>query len=168
VRNLLRNSFNLDPYLAIRVQGLNDIMRITDELRASDYYLFIDFVRNQNPSISVFTHQELALAHHLGFRDVVALQQETAPRVGFLRYVQSNPEPFSDTEDLLSKVEALVRARGWHAGFSRNLVVDHKGFCPLIQYADHTGTFIETTYQVRVNNRRPDVAASRAVCILIA
>jgi hypothetical protein len=166
VHDLLRDTFGLDPYLAISVQGLNDILRITDELRAADYYLFIDFVRNDNPSISIFTHQELALAHHLGFGEVIALQQDGAPRIGFLAYVQANPEPFSNTDDLIAKLEALVRDRGWKPTFSRNLVVEELGFCPLIRYGDHTGTFTETTFQVRVRNCRPDVAAPRSVCIL--
>ena len=137
------------------------------KLKAADYYLFIDFYRpDENPCISIFTHQELALAHHLGFQDIVALQQSGSPLIGFLRYVQSNPEPFADEEELLTKVEQLVRERGWRPDYSRNLVIEEIGFTPLMQYTDHTGSYVETTYQVRVQNRRPDVATLHAVCIL--
>jgi hypothetical protein len=80
IAELLRSSeFNLDPYLAFRTQSLSDILTITEELRSSDYYLFVDFQRAptgpQDLPCSLFTHQELALAHHLGFRDMIALQQ---------------------------------------------------------------------------------------------
>jgi hypothetical protein len=67
IKDLLRKKFQLDSYVAVSVQGFNDVMRITDELKRSDYYLFIDFVRKDagDLPVSLFTHQELALAHHL-------------------------------------------------------------------------------------------------------
>jgi len=43
VSKLLKEKFDLECYLAFKIQSLNDIMKITDELRSSDYYLFIDF-----------------------------------------------------------------------------------------------------------------------------
>ena len=74
VRDLLKKEFNLDSYLAIYVQNLDDIMIITNELRSSDYFLFVDFNR-----CSLFTHQELALAHHLRFGgNIIALRQKGA------------------------------------------------------------------------------------------
>lgn len=57
-------------------------MTITRELRNSDYYLFIDFLRRtdkpEDLAYSLFTHQELALAHHLGFGDMIALRQSAS------------------------------------------------------------------------------------------
>jgi hypothetical protein len=74
VSELLKREFNLDTYLAIHVQSLDDIMMITEQLRSCDYFLFVDFKR-----LSVFTHQELALAHHLGFcGEIIALRQSGA------------------------------------------------------------------------------------------
>jgi hypothetical protein len=72
--------------------------------------------------MSLFAHQELALAHHLGFRDMIALQQKGAPFEGFFKYVLSNPESFDGEIDLLQKIETLVSARGWSSAYSRNLV----------------------------------------------
>jgi hypothetical protein len=96
IRALLEDEFHLSAYLAFRIQSLDDVMTITRELKSSDYFLFIDFLRRPERSedlpVSLFTHQELALAHHLGFKDIIALQQEGAPLEGFLRYVLSNPE----------------------------------------------------------------------------
>lgn len=37
VGELLKEKFKLDYYLAFKIQGLNDIMKITEELRSSDY-----------------------------------------------------------------------------------------------------------------------------------
>jgi hypothetical protein len=171
VSRVLREEFHLVPYVAFRVQSLGDIMAITNELRSSDYYLFIDFARRQDkpqdlPS-SLFTHQELALAHHLGFLDqVIALRQEGVPLEGFLKYVQSNPESFNTLEDLLDRVRTLVRAKGWNPGYSRNLVVGAVEKTGLLSYADHTGASLQMVWQARIENRRPDAAAVGAVCIL--
>ena len=170
VKKLLKSKFKLDSYLAFRVQSLADVMTITKELRSSDYYLFIDFVRRQKQPedfhISLFTHQELALAHHLGFKDMIAFQQKGAPLDGFIRYIQSNPETFCQKDDLLKKLERLVRARKWSKAFSRNLVIVKQGFTPIIQYGDHTGVCTTRVWEARIQNRRPDAAAVGAVCIL--
>jgi hypothetical protein len=163
VGKLLKDEFNLTPYLAITVQGLRDIMRITDELRSSDYYLFIDFKRR-----SLFTHQELALAHHLEFSEVIALQHEDAPASeGFLRYMHCNPAKFSSTPELVEKVRGLVKGRGWMPSYSRNLVVNHVlGRSGGVPYGDHTGTSFHESWRAKIENRRPDIAAVGAVCIL--
>jgi hypothetical protein len=171
VSHLLRTEFQLEPYTAFRVQSLGDIMAITKELRAADYYLLIDFARRQDgPNdlpCSLFTHQELALAHQLGFREqVIALRQEGAPLEGFLRYVQCNPEPFQSTDDLLEKVRRLVRSKGWNPSYSRNLVIGPVTQTDLLVYGDHAGSSMQVAWQTRIENRRPDVAAVGAVCIL--
>jgi hypothetical protein len=170
VAQILRDEFGLCPYLAFKIQGLEDIMTITKELRSSDYYLFIDFQRKTKSEIelscSLFTHQELALAHHLGFQEMIALQQEGAPWGGFIKYVLSNPEHFTSEEDLIQKIRELVKQRQWNPSYSRNLVISNEGFTPPISYADHTGSTIQRVYQVKVENKRPDVAAVGAICIL--
>jgi hypothetical protein len=167
IQALLKDKFSLESYLAFQVQGLNDIMKITEELKASDYYLFIDFLRKDGLPISLFTHQELALAHHVGFRDIITLQQNGLPLEGFLRYVQSNPEHFNEETDLLEKVEQLVRDKGWNKTFSRNLVVQSvEKLSNPITYVDHTGQSTEFVWHVKIVNRRPDITAVNAVCIL--
>jgi len=115
-----------------------------------------------------FTHQELALAHHLGFGDkIIALQQEGAPLEGFLRYVLSNPARFRTVDGLVDMVRSLVRDKRWARDFSRNLVVvaplEPSGLVP---YRDHTGTSLHEGWRIRIENRRPDAAAVGAVCIL--
>jgi hypothetical protein len=172
IQDLLKKTFALDSYLAFRIQSLDDVMIITEELRKSDYYLFIDFFRHADHaddfSCSLFTHQELALAHHLGFRDIIALRDARVPQEGFIRYVLSNPSTFSDEEELFRKLSALVKDRGWSSKFSRNLVVSnlHISQPDPHRYGDHTGTFNMRTWSVDIENRRPDVAATRTICIL--
>jgi hypothetical protein len=171
VSKVLRDEFGLAPYTAFRVQSLGDIMAITNQLRSADYYLLIDFARRQDKPedlpCSLFTHQELGLAHHLGFREqVIALQQDGAPLEGFLRYVQSNPEPFKTTDELLQKLRELVRAKGWSASYSRNLVVTAVSATGLLAYGDHADASMQVAWQARIENRRPDVAAVGTVCIL--
>ena len=165
---LLKEKFDLDSYLAFRIQSLYDIMKITDELKASDYYLFIDFRRNDETDLpcSLFTHQELALAHHVGFRDMIALQQDGVPLEGFVKYVLSNPEHFKDESELLRKIEELVKERGWNSSFSRNLVLEQIEPQPAMLYGDQTGQHLERIWHAQVRNRRPDIAAVNSVCIL--
>jgi hypothetical protein len=43
VSELLKAELKLDTFLAFRIQSLHDIMRITDQLRTCDYFLFVDF-----------------------------------------------------------------------------------------------------------------------------
>jgi hypothetical protein len=172
VSSLLRDRFGLDAYLAFRIQSLDDVMIITEQLRRADYYLFIDFYREaqrtDDLACSLFTHQELAVAHNLGYRDIVALKDHRVPLEGFVKYVLSNPATFSSEEELLQKLAALVEERGWSPHFSRNLVVFglHNSQPDPCSYNDHTGTFNLRTWSVRVENHRPDVAATRTVCIL--
>lgn len=164
IQTLLKSKFHLNPYVAIDVQSLDDIMNITKELRSSDYYLFIDFKRH-----STFAHQELALAHHLGFgSDMISLRQTGGGKPqGFLRYVQSNPTSFSTTNDLIEKVQTLVSNKGWNPNYSRNLVVSsaltRSGG---VTYGDHTGQSIHESWRAKIYNRRPDVAAVGVVCVL--
>jgi len=144
-------------------------MTITEELKASDYYLFIDFCRNGKDDLacSLFTHQELALAHQVGFRDVIAIQEEGAPMEGFLRYVLSNPEHFNTEEELLQKVEYLVRDKKWNKDYSRNLIVSELEKKGVFLYSDHTGNIHpEYIWHVKITNRRPDRAAVNTVCAL--
>lgn len=171
VKRILKEEFGLNPYLAFSIQSLEDIMIITRELSSSDYYLFIDFLREtkqaQDLPISLFTHQELALAHHLCFEKTILLKQEGTPAEGFVRYILGNPEPFKDERDLLEKIRFFVRDRGWAHDYSRNLIVTEVGFTDQVWlYSDHTGASSDLIWQIKVENGRSDVAAVGTVCIL--
>lgn len=170
IKTILETEYDLKCYVACHVMSLSDIMIITDELKSSDYYIFIDFLRNvEKPTdipVSIFSHQELALAHHVGFENIIAFQQKGTPREGFIKYVLSNPEPFVNKSDLIEALKKIVKEKEWRKEYSRNLTVEDNGFVGPLQYGDHTGTNWERVYQVRVLNGRPDSAAVHTVCIL--
>lgn len=169
VAKILEDKFKLTPYLAFKIQGLKDIMKIVDELKSSDYFLFIDFHREEKGDsliCSMFTHQELALAFHLGFDEVIALQHETVQSTGFLSYIQANPEKFKDEKELLEKIERMVRERKWSKEYSRNLVIAGIHKLGPLSYGDHTGSNVEYAWQARIENKRSDRAAVSTVAIL--
>lgn len=173
IRDLLKTKFDLDSYLAFKVQSFDDVMQITNELSSCDYYLFIDFGRERlgwfgKRRGSLFTHQELAIARHLGFSEIIALQQKGVILEGFAKYILSNPEHFSGKEDLLIKIENLVRDRGWKKSYSRNLVMKNIVRNQPIIYRDRqmSAPRTEVIWHGHVANQRNDVAAANTLVIL--
>lgn len=165
---LLKKNFHLDPYLAFEIQSMDDIMKITDELKSADYYLFVDFFRKRKDDVpvSLFTHQELALAHHLKFKEFIAFQEHGCPSEGFIRYVLSNPDTFESEDDLLQRVEDAIKKRGWVKTYSRNLVVSGINCQGPFIYRDHTGQHLQYIWHAKIENRRSDTASINTVCIL--
>lgn len=176
IRNLLKDKFELDSYLAFKVQSFDDVMQITRELSICDYFLFIDFRRDcigrrcfkRVYRGSLFTHQELVLAKQLGFSEIIALQQDGVILEGFAQYILSNPEKFKDNNDLLKKVETLVSERQWSKDYSRNLVVGGLAKNPPILYSDHSTVAPrnEVIWHCRILNKRSDKAAVNTLAIL--
>jgi hypothetical protein len=102
---------------------------------------------------------------------VIAFREKGTHLEGFLRYLQANPEIFKDEKDLLSKVEKVVRDRGWNKSYSRNLILAEIEVAPktseVYYYTDHIGsTHREYIWRAKIENRRPDVAAVNTVCVL--
>lgn len=173
IRDLLKDKFELESYLAFKVQSFDDVMQITKELSVCDYYLFIDFRREKlgwkgKCRGSLFTHQELAIARHLGFSEIIALQQEGVLLEGFARYILSNLEYFKTDEDLFTKIERLVRERGWNKNYSRNLIIENVIKNQPIPYQDRkmSSPRIEIIWHGHVLNRRNDKAAADTLVIL--
>lgn len=173
IKKLLKDKFALESYLAFKIQSFDDVMQITNELSACDYYLFIDFGRerlawSRKRRGSLFTHQELAIARHLGFSEIIALQQEKVVLEGFARYILSNPERFRGEADLLAKIEWLVKERGWNKTYSRNLIVSGLIKNPLTAYHDHSlvAPRNEIIWHCQILNRRNDKAAANTLTIL--
>jgi|LQYC01.1.fsa_nt_gi hypothetical protein len=172
IKKMLKKDFSLNPYLAFKTQSLDDIMVITKELASSDYYLFIDFLRkpesDQDLECSLFTHQELALAHHLKFKgkEIIALQEKGAILAGFLKYVLSNPEPFKGPNELCKKIKKLVKEKEWSWDYSRNLIVREIGFTGPWSYSVCASSGTDMVYQIKVENKRSDIPAIRTICSL--
>ena len=89
-----------EPFVAIQEQTLIGLKEnIFAKLTESEYLLFIDFTREQLPSVSyrgsLFSHQELAIASYIQL-DAIAFQQEGVALEGMMKAMQLNAIPFSD------------------------------------------------------------------------
>lgn len=125
-RMLTRMGF--DPYVATDQNSLRSLREnIFSQLRASEYFLFIDFARetlNESPEHrgSLFSHQELAIASYLEL-DALAFQQKAVKRLdGMLSALQVNATPF----DKPSQVSNLIRRRvqaSWNPGWKNTLKI---------------------------------------------
>lgn len=168
VEEMIRDDLELECYNADSVQGFDDVMSITDQLSKSDYYLFIDFKREDSVPISVFTHQEFALARAWGFSEVLAFQEQGLGSYGMVKYALIHPVKFT-RDTLVEQVRETIRSKQWNKNYSRNLIVSELRATPpdkLVQFGDHTGQSLERVWHLNVRNGRTDGAAFDAVAIL--
>jgi len=117
-----------EAYIATTRQTLRGIKEsIFPELESSDYFLFIDFKREQldNENLwrgSLFSHQELAVASYLD-KEVIAFQEKgVKQRDGLMGVLQSNTIQFSDRQQLPNLVATEVRRR-WSPTWKNQLVL---------------------------------------------
>jgi len=95
----------------------------------------------------LFVHQELALASMLDV-DCLFFQDPLIKREGILDAIQGNAIPFSDIDDLMSKVENEV-SRRWNPHWMRALSVDRDD-----QESDHIDFPVRSRwYHLRITNR---------------
>ena len=101
-----------DPYIAVAEQTLRGLREnIFEQLRKSEYFLFVDFKRELLVSMesqvcrgSLFSHQELAIASFLNI-DVLAFQEKGVKQTdGLLQFLQTNCISFTDKHTLPSVV----------------------------------------------------------------
>lgn len=135
VANLIAEALaqeGFEPYIAASQQTLRGLKEnIFQRLAESEYFLFIDFVRDnlvtEGPPFhrgSVFSQQELALAAYLD-TDVIAFQEEgIKPLEGILRFMQTNCLTFNDRSLLPTMVIEKVREQGWSSTWKRALTID--------------------------------------------
>lgn len=165
IQHLIESEFEMKCYNADSVQGFDAVMSILDHLSKADYYLFIDFKREGKLPISVFTHQEFALARAWGISELIAFQEEGLESYGILGYVLAHPIQFT-RQNLLDLVRQEIRLH-WTKTFSRNLVCARLDPPKsLIDYGDHTGRSLEMVWSLCIQNRREDRTAFNTVAIL--
>ena len=160
-------------HVAVGTQNLTDVNTgIIDQLRTSDYYLFIDFRRELLPSNngtqglyrgSLYTHQELALAYSFGFEKCIFLQQTLMESKGIGQYVLGNPRQFENHPDALAIGQQEVQARQWVPTYSRHLKPTK--ICPAtpyypIDYAYGPHRRCEGIWHCYIANTRTEDAAS--------
>jgi hypothetical protein len=165
------------PYVAIQAQSIQDVnTAIISELKASDYYIFIDFPRehlHNNPDGlqrgSLFTHQELAIAYILGFEKVLFLRYKNNKLEGLLRYMASNAIIFSTPKEAIEKVKSSIIERRWNPDYTRHLIPTNLRWSEsIMRYGSHsTGeNFIGKFLYIDIKNLRSDLAAFNTVARL--
>lgn len=170
IQKLIEDEFGLACYNADSRQGFDDVMSITEHLSRADYYLFIDFKReiddrNEIP-ISVFTHQEFALARAWGITEMLAFKEKDLRSHGILGYVLAHPVEFN-RDNLIELVRENITKKGWKANYSRNLVPSELVCTERpVQYSDHHGGNSEKIWRIKIENRRTDRAAINTIAIL--
>jgi len=173
---LKRQSF--DPYIAIQTQSIQDVNSgIIGNLRAADYYIFIDFRRerihekmcesSQEYRGSLFTNQELAIAYTLGFDQALFLQQTGIRLEGIGRYILSNARRFDNLDEVPKLVREEFKKRGWKPDYSRHLVPTSIHILNrTLQYRDHTGIYNQYICHIEIENRRNDFGAFSTIARL--
>ena len=131
-RRIFERLHNLgyEPYLAVEEQTLNGLIEnIFGRLAASEYFVFIDFLREQFANLSdhrgsLFSHQELAVAAYLRL-DVVAIQEAGVRQLdGMMRFVQANAVSFSNRETVPELVEQEIKRHHWQPSWRCTLALE--------------------------------------------
>jgi hypothetical protein len=123
-----------DPYIAVEEQVLRGFTQnILPRLEECEYYLFIDFRRevlidNEGNRLgnrgSLFSHQELAIATFLDKPVIAFREQGVIGRDGVAGFLQINPSPFDDRQQLPNLVEAAITESGWNPTTRNELILN--------------------------------------------
>jgi hypothetical protein len=165
------------PYVAIQAQSIQDVnTAIISELKASDYYIFIDFPRERiigNKSCerrgSLFTHQEMAIAYILDFNKVLFLRHKDVKLEGLLKYTASNAIVFSTSREAITKAETTIDEKRWESSYTRHLIATNLRWSnDILLYISHsTGeNLIGKFLYIDIQNQRSDLAAFNTVARL--
>jgi hypothetical protein len=153
--------FGFDPYIASDEQTLNGVKEnIFHQLATSEYFVFVDFKREQLVSTrgdltcrgSLFSHQELALASYLDL-PVIAFQEEGVKREdGLMRFLQGNAISFCDRGQLPDLIAETIRARKWRPDWKNELILEQQNvYVDSPKEKNRTGRF----FYVLVRNLNP-------------
>src|SRR5215469_2191321 len=120
------------PYIAIQEQTLRGLKdNIFEKLRESEYFVFIDFKREEldrkSPPEhrgSLFSHQELSIAAYLDKPSLILQESGIRVRDGILFCLQANIEsPFTDRSYLPHIIADKVQRRGWSPNWRNDLIL---------------------------------------------
>lgn len=167
-----------NAYVARVAQSIEDVNSgIIKELKNSDFFIFIDFrreeiIKQKGEKInrgSLFTNQELAIAYYLGFEKVLFFQQIDIKREGFLRYIAANPTPFENNNELFEKIKAEVEKRDdWKSTYTRHLIPANLNWGGEVSFTDHMQNNFPNckALQIDIKNKRNDIASFNTVARL--
>ncbi len=178
------NSIGYDAWLAVDVKTIFDLNQgVMDALKRSDYYLFINFPREQVATQngdtfargSLYSHQELAVAYALEFEHMIIVNHKGYRREGVLDPLICNTDEFASMDEVLPIVQAAVLApdSGWYPTYSRSLVVREGHWGWPCNFADQTVWKGHKTcqkaivaYHLHLENRRKHEGAFETVARL--
>lgn len=126
-----------DYYIAVQEQSLKGVTEnIFKQLETSEYFLFIDFKRenilpNNNEIIcrgSLFSHQELAVASYLGIKTIAFQEKGVKPDDGIMRFIQANCIYFDDRQKLSSLVIDKILKEQWNSQWKNQLKLEYQDY----------------------------------------
>lgn len=155
-----------DPYIAIEEQTLRGIKEnIFYQLKTSEYFIFIDFKREQiivdkqkRYRGSLFCHQELALASYLDIPLIAFQEQGIIQRDGLMNFLQANSIPFTDRNLLPNVIADTIQQRGWDPLWKNQLLLerDPEQFVNATRLPENQ---LARFFHIRVRNLHPRKAA---------
>jgi len=117
-----------EPYVATQEQTLEGLKsNIFHQLETSEYFLFIDFKREQFANStdsrgSLFTNQELGIASFLGLEVIAFQEQGVKPLDGMKGVLQLNAHEFNNRNGLVDSVLQEVKNQ-WKPSWKNKLVL---------------------------------------------
>lgn len=160
-----------DVYVAIQQSTLKGLKEnIFEQLASSEYFLFIDFKREQLDRSdcyrgSLFCHQELAVAAYLrmptlGFQEKGVLTDD-----GILQFVQANCTNFTDRHTLASVVADKVEQERWRSDWRNQLVLERMSgqFVDAMRFPERK---LARFFHLNVRNLNPHIHARNCYAFL--
>ena len=125
------SELDFEPYVAVVEQTLTGLVEnIFNRLRASEYFIFIDFKRElidrgtNTHRGSLFSHQELAIASFLSIDNVLIFQERGVKQDdGMIRFLQGNATPFTDRNLLPNAIADRVSQSRWDPNWRNELLL---------------------------------------------
>jgi len=121
-----------DPYIAVQEQTLRGLKEnIFEQLGKSEYFVFVDFKREQLPKSdppvyrgSLFSHQELAIASYLDIEALIFQESGVKQDDGIMRFIQGNATSFQDRHLLPNVIADEIGQRGWNPLWRNDLLLE--------------------------------------------
>ncbi len=148
-----------EPYVAVQQQSLLSLREnIFDQLAHSEYFLFVDFIREQLDGTaenrgSLFSHQELAIASYL-YLPIIAFQQSGVKQLdGMMKAFQVNAIPFTDINQVPMLVREEIGKAGWRADWKNALAISRQRGEHDDTYVGKDSTMLARFFHLDVTNR---------------
>lgn len=154
------SKLGFEPYIAIEQQALQGVKEnIFRQLETSEYFIFIDFEREQlmgddNKIVhrgSLFTNQELALASYLDIPVIAFQENGVKPEDGILRFLQANAIQFTDRDSLPSIICNKVQVMEWNPNWKNQLIMEIPD-PPFRDVPDTAANKVKRCFHIQVRN----------------